>query len=55
MVTDRYTKGVLTVIAVTLIYIGAMVSGRPLSAQSNATVMTAGIDMTGFMRSPWTW
>jgi hypothetical protein len=41
MVTDRYTKGVLTVIAVTLIYIGAMVSGRPLSAQSNATVMTA--------------
>ena len=39
--TDRYTKGVLTVIAIALVYIGAMLSGYPLSAQSNATVMTA--------------
>jgi hypothetical protein len=38
-VTDRYTKGVLTVIAIALVYIGAMLSGRPVEAQSNATVM----------------
>ena len=41
MVIDRYTKGVLTVIALALVYIGAMLSGRPVSAQSGTTVMSA--------------
>src|SRR5215203_4495090 len=39
MTIDRYTRGVLTVIAIALVYIGAMLSGRPLSAQSGATVI----------------
>jgi hypothetical protein len=39
-VTDRYTKGVLTVIAIALVYIGAMLAGRPVSAQSAATIMS---------------
>ena len=33
MTTDRYTKAVLTIIAGALIYIGAMLSGTPASAQ----------------------
>ena len=35
MTTDRYTKGVLTVIAAALLYLCAMISGAPLSAQSS--------------------
>ena len=34
MTTDRYTKAVLTIIAGALVYIGAMLSGQPASAQS---------------------
>jgi hypothetical protein len=41
MTIDRYTKGVLTVIAVALLYIGAMLSGAPAAAQSGATPMNA--------------
>ena len=33
MTTDRYTKAVLTIIAGALLYIGAMLSGQPASAQ----------------------
>ena len=33
MTTDRYTKAVLTIIAGVLLYIGAMLSGQPASAQ----------------------
>jgi hypothetical protein len=33
MTTDRYTKAVLTIIAGALLYIGAMLSGPPASAQ----------------------
>jgi hypothetical protein len=33
MTTDRYTKAVLTIIAAALLYIGAMLSGQPASAQ----------------------
>jgi hypothetical protein len=36
MTTDRYTKAVLTIIAAALLYIGAMLSGQPASAQSLA-------------------
>jgi hypothetical protein len=36
MHVDRYTKAVLTVIAVALVYIGAMLSGVPASAQGGA-------------------
>ena len=48
MTTDRYTKAVLTIIAGALLYIGAMLSGQPASAQgqgatqgSPGTVMDA--------------
>jgi hypothetical protein len=34
MPTDRYTKTVLTIIAGALLYIGAMLSGQPASAQA---------------------
>ena len=34
MTTDRYTKAVLTIIAGALLYIGAMLSGQPASAQN---------------------
>jgi len=34
MPTDHYTKAVLTIIAGALVYIGAMLSGQPASAQS---------------------
>lgn len=33
MHVDRYTKAILTVIAIALVYIGAMLSGVPASAQ----------------------
>jgi hypothetical protein len=33
MPTDRYTKTVLSIIAAALLYIGAMLSGQPASAQ----------------------
>ncbi len=36
VVTDAYTKAVLTVIAGALVYIGAMLSGQPASAQTMA-------------------
>ena len=36
MHVDRYTKTVLTIIAVALVYIGAMLSGVPASAQGGA-------------------
>ena len=36
MHVDRYTKAVLTIIAVALVYIGAMLSGVPASAQGGA-------------------
>ena len=36
MTSDRYTKAVLTVIALALVYIGAMLSGVPASAQGGA-------------------
>jgi hypothetical protein len=36
MHADRYTKAVLTVIAIALVYIGAMLSGVPASAQGGA-------------------
>jgi len=39
MTIDRYTRGVLTVIAIALVYISAMLSGRPVSAQSGATII----------------
>ncbi len=36
MYIDRYTKAVLTIIAGALLYIGAMLSGQPASAQGQA-------------------
>jgi len=36
MTIDRYTKAVLTIIAGALLYIGAMLSGQPASAQTMA-------------------
>jgi len=36
MPSDRYTKGVLTIIAGALLYIAAMLSGQPAAAQSMA-------------------
>jgi hypothetical protein len=40
MPIDRYTKAVLTVIAGALVYIGAMLSGQPASAQAPPMVDT---------------
>jgi Ni,Fe-hydrogenase III small subunit len=44
MPTDRYTKAVLTVIAGALLYIGAMLSGQPASAQTMAPASQAFVD-----------
>lgn len=40
MPNDRYTKAVLTIIAAALVYIGAMLSGQPASAQAPPMVDT---------------
>lgn len=40
MSIDRYTKAVLTIIASALVYIGAMLSGQPASAQAPPMVDT---------------
>jgi len=46
MTTDRYTKAVLTIIAGALVYIGAMLSGQPASAQGQgATQGSPGMAM----------
>ena len=45
MTTDRYTKAVLTIIAGALLYIGAMLSGQPASAQGGATPGSPGMVM----------
>jgi hypothetical protein len=46
MTTDRYTKAVLTIIAGALLYIGAMLSGQPASAQgAGATQGSPGMVM----------
>ena len=48
MTTDRYTKAVLTIIAGALLYIGAMLSGQPASAQGlGATQGSPGMVMDG--------
>ena len=48
MTTDRYTKAVLTIIAGALLYIGAMLSGQPASAQGQgATQGSPGMVMDG--------
>jgi hypothetical protein len=41
MPIDRYTKAVLTIIAVALLYIAAMLSGQPASAQTMAPASPA--------------
>jgi hypothetical protein len=40
MPIDRYTKAVLTIIAAVLLYIAAMLSGQPASAQATAGRVT---------------
>jgi hypothetical protein len=45
MTIDRYSKAVLTIIAGALIYIGAMLSGQPASAQGGATPGSPGMVM----------
>ena len=45
MTTDRYTKAVLTIIAGALLYIGAMLSGQPASAQGTGTPGSPGMVM----------
>ena len=46
MTIDRYTKAVLTIIAGALLYIGAMLSGQPASAQGQgATQGSPGMAM----------
>ena len=44
MPIDRYTKAVLTIIAGALLYIAAMLSGQPASAQTMATPLQMGIE-----------
>jgi hypothetical protein len=44
MRTDRYTKAVLTIIAGALLYIGAMLSGQPASAQTMAPASQAFVE-----------
>lgn len=44
MSIDRYTKAVLTIIAGALLYIAAMLSGQPASAQSQATANQLGVE-----------
>jgi hypothetical protein len=48
MTTDRYTKAVLTIIAGALLYIGALLSGQPASAQGQGpTSGSPGMVMDG--------